>query len=256
MTNAQAIAQAHAALEAKSADVAKCPWRPAYHFAAPAGWINDPNGLVHFRGEYHLFYQHHPYSAKWGPMHWGHAVSADLLRWRHLPIALAPTEPYEFSGDACGCFSGSAVEHEGKLVLMYTGDSPAHTPRETQCIATSDDGVVFSKHSGNPVIANFPAEGSHDFRDPRIWRHGDEFYALVGTGRDGIGKVVLYRSLDLANWEYLGVAAQSDGSQGHMWECPDLGETHGQHVLTFSPMGLGRPLSMYMAGRFDYGRDR
>jgi beta-fructofuranosidase len=92
-------------------------YRLGYHIMAPANWINDPNGLVQYKGEYHVFYQHHPYDENWGPMHWGHVKSKDLVHWEHLPIALAP-------GDACdtnGCFSGSAVDNDGELTLIYTG---------------------------------------------------------------------------------------------------------------------------------------
>lgn len=154
-------------------------------------------------------------------MHWGHAVSDDLHHWEHLPIALAPSEVYEGPGDACGCFSGSAIEHDGRLVLMYTGHSPSHSPKETQNIAASEDGITFNKSPDNPVILAFPPEGSAECRDPRIWKHDGFFYAVVGTTKDATGKVLLYRSADLAHWEYLGIPVQSDGTQGEMWECPD-----------------------------------
>lgn len=92
-------------------------YRLGYHIMAPANWINDPNGLVQYKGEYHVFYQHHPYDENWGPMHWGHVKSKDLVHWQHLPIALAPGDTF----DKDGCFSGSAVDNEGELTLIYTG---------------------------------------------------------------------------------------------------------------------------------------
>ncbi|MEG1845221.1 MAG: hypothetical protein RR296_13365, partial [Clostridia bacterium] len=98
---------------------APCRWRPCFHFAPPFGWMNDPNGLIFFRGQYHLFYQYNPLDVKWGPMYWGHAVSKDMLQWVHLPIALAPDQHYE-QGTTGGCFSGSGVEWEGRLYLLYT----------------------------------------------------------------------------------------------------------------------------------------
>ena len=120
-------------------------YRLNYHFAAPTGWINDPNGFVFYKGEYHLFYQFHPYNSEWGPMHWGHAKSKDLITWEHLPVALAPDTP----ADAGGCFSGSAIEKDGNLYLMYTGIMPLETENKTQqvqCIAVSKDGINFEKY--------------------------------------------------------------------------------------------------------------
>lgn len=254
MTHTQAIAKAHAALDLTNPTAATCPWRPTYHFAPPSGWINDPNGLIEWpprSGQYHLFYQHYPYAPKWGPMHWGHAVSTDLVRWKHLPIALAPTEPFELSDHGCGCFSGSAIDHQGELALLYTAHATGRSPVETQCLATSRDGLTFTKHPANPVIPALPPDGSNDFRDPKVWRHEGHYYCIVGTKRDKIGKAVLYRSDDLVHWDYLGVAAESDGTLGDMWECPDLFELDGKHVLLFST-GLGRPLSMYLVGHLDY----
>ncbi|EAC9468344.1 glycoside hydrolase family 32 protein, partial [Listeria monocytogenes] len=92
-------------------------YRQNYHFSAPIGWINDPNGFIYYKGHYHLFYQYYPYDSRWGPMHWGHARSSDLVHWEDLPVALAPDQPY----DSGGCFSGSAIERDGKLYLFYTG---------------------------------------------------------------------------------------------------------------------------------------
>ncbi|MFZ2464981.1 MAG: glycoside hydrolase family 32 protein, partial [Caldibacillus thermoamylovorans] len=116
-------------------------YRLGYHIMAPANWINDPNGLIQYKGEYHVFYQHHPFDENWGPMHWGHVKSKDLVHWEHLPIALAPTEEY----DKDGCFSGSAVDDDGVLTLIYTGnrfiDQEKDILDQCQCIATSTDGI-------------------------------------------------------------------------------------------------------------------
>ena len=100
--------------------VSKGTMRQNYHFMAQQGWINDPNGLIYFKGKYHFFYQYNPYDAYWGAMHWGHAISDDMVHWEYLPIALAPSESYDNHKEG-GCFSGSAIEHEGKLYLLYTG---------------------------------------------------------------------------------------------------------------------------------------
>ncbi|AZB41833.1 glycoside hydrolase family 32 protein [Bacillus sp. FJAT-42376] len=214
-------------------------YRLGYHIMAPANWINDPNGFVQYKGEYHAFFQHHPYSVNWGPMHWGHVKSKDLVHWEHLPIALAP-------GDECdkdGCFSGSAVDNNGELTLIYTGHH--YTDREkdlfyqNQNIAVSTDGIHFDKLGENPVIAAPPADSSHHFRDPKVWKHEDHWYMIVGNSdKNETGRVILYRSANLRNWDYIGVLAQSDGTLGFMWECPDFFELGGKHVLMFSPQGM------------------
>lgn len=213
-------------------------FRLGYHIMAPANWINDPNGLIQYNGEYHVFYQHHPYDENWGPMHWGHVKSKDLVHWDHLPIALAPTEEYEKGG----CFSGSAVDDDGVLTLIYTGnlfiDREKDILDQSQCIATSTDGIHFTKEPLNPVISEIPAEGSGHFRDPKVWKHEEYWYMVLGTRKEETGKVVLYKSKDLREWEYIGVLAESDGTLGYMWECPDFFELGGKHVLLFSPQGM------------------
>lgn len=235
-------------------------YRLGYHIMAPANWINDPNGLVQYKGEYHVFYQHHPYDENWGPMHWGHVKSKDLVHWEHLPIALAPTETYEKDG----CFSGSAVDDNGVLTLIYTGniwvDREKDILDQSQCIATSTDGVHFTKEAGNPVIAKHPEEGSGHFRDPKVWKHKDHWYMVLGTRKEDTGKVVLYKSKDLRQWEYLGVLAESNGTEGYMWECPDFFEIGGKHVLLFSPQGIAAEgekyqnlfQTGYIVGDFNY----
>lgn len=159
-----ALAQADHAVEALRAE-RRDEYYPQFHLAPPAGWINDPNGLICIDGVYHAFFQHHPYSEHWGPMHWGHATSRDLIRWQHQPIALAPDTPY----DKDGCFSGCAVDDNGVLTLIYTGHVWLGEPgddsqvREVQCLATSEDGLGFVKHG--PVLA--APDGIQHFRDPK-----------------------------------------------------------------------------------------
>ena len=162
-------------------------WRLKFHLMPPEGWLNDPNGLCYFNGEYHLFYQYHPYNSHWGPMHWGHAVSKDLLHWKYLPAALAPDMEY----DRDGCFSGSAITlDDGRHMLMYTGvgkETQADgSCREvqTQCIAVGN-GADYEKYPENPVLdeTDLPEGSSRfDFRDPRIWRGADgKYYCAVGN---------------------------------------------------------------------------
>ncbi|MCJ7665334.1 MAG: glycoside hydrolase family 32 protein [Actinobacteria bacterium] len=233
-------------------EVAKDQYRLKYHFMAPAYWINDPNGLIYFSGEYHMFYQHNPYAPKWGIMHWGHAKSKDLVHWEHLPVALAPSEDYDLDKRG-GCFSGSAVDDNGTLAIVYTGAVIRDSKLiHSQCLATSTDGIIFEKYEGNPVISVPPEEGSVDFRDPRVWKHDDKWYLVIGSCKDGKGKALLYCSDNLRKWDYKGVLAESDGSMGTMWECPDFFPLGDKYVLVFSPMGIGEKKAFYLVGDMDY----
>lgn len=197
--------------------------KPTFHATAPVGWINDPNGFSVFENQYHLFYQYHPYSTKWGPMHWGHIKSDDLICWTVLPCALAP----DTQSDKDGCFSGTALEHDGKHILMYTGVADRC---QAQCIAIGD-GINYEKLPENPVI-NLNAA---DFRDPKIWRDEDCFRAaIVHRSKDGSGEVLEYKSGDLKNWEPVGVIDRSDNKFGKMWECPDIFQLGGKRVIILS----------------------
>lgn len=248
------IAQADEALK-ENRGTLDTTFRLNYHMMPPAGWMNDPNGLIYWQGDYHLFYQHDPYQAKQGPMHWGHAKSRDLVHWEHLPVALAPSEDYDKGGNGGqGCWSGSAVDHNGVLALIFTGHVDGKKPEEAQCLATSVDGITFVKHAANPVIADSPDEKRFGFRDPKVWKHEDLWYMVVGYGKDGLGKGIIYTSSDLLYWEYRGAAAESDGTMGDMWECPDLfplGEGD-RHVLLISPMNIAPIKNLYLSGKFDY----
>ncbi|NGZ73948.1 glycoside hydrolase family 32 protein [Saccharibacillus alkalitolerans] len=263
-----ALEQAEASLAEARERAARNPWRLRYHPAAPAYWINDPNGFCFFRGEYHLFYQHHPFSSEWGPMYWGHLKSRDLAHWEHLPVALAPSEDY----DADGCFSGSAIEKDGRLWLMYTGNRWTGPDRDAdllqvQALAVSDDGVSFEKFGRNPVIAEAPQGDIHafHFRDPKVWEHDGSYYCVLGSRtQDHRGQALLYRSADLIDWTFVGVMAggrEDADILGYMWECPDLFALGGQEILAFSPQGVAprgdlyRNLHQagYLLGRLDYG---
>ncbi|PWL00668.1 beta-fructofuranosidase [Pantoea allii] len=229
------LKQAEQALETSQSGI-NPRWYPRYHLAARAGWMNDPNGLVWFEGWYHAFYQHHPYSTKWGPMHWGHARSQDLVHWEHLPVALAPEGP----ADKDGCFSGSAVVDGDTLALIYTGHK-FHGPADTddnlyqvQCLATSRDGIHFERQG---CVIDTPP-GLHHFRDPKVWREGEFWYMVVGSRVEDTGQVRLYRSADLREWHDEGVFAEAADGMGFMWECPDFFSLGNRRVLMFSPQGI------------------
>jgi len=223
-------------------------FRLHYHIMPEYGWMNDPNGLIQFKGKYHAFFQHYPYAPKWElPMHWGHVVSDDLVHWEYLPIALVPDQNYE-----TGCFSGSAVDNNGELTLVYTADNANHKPMQTQCVAFSKDGIVFEKYERNPVIYGPPEGYTDDFRDPKVFRHGDKWYLVAGSSKDGKGCILLYSSGDLINWTFEGQACKSNGEQGLMWECPDLFELDGTWVLVTSPMKMKNSKNIFITGVMDF----
>ena len=223
--------------------------RSLFHVTGAIGWINDPNGFSVYRGEYHLFFQYHPYKPIWGPMHWGHVKTRDFIRWERLPVALAPDMPY----DKDGCFSGSAVQlDDGRQLLMYTGVREERQADgslkqyQTQCLAVGD-GIDYEKYEGNPVItaADLPRGGSEvDFRDPRIWREADGYYAVAGNRpADGSGSILLFHSEDAFHWQYRGRVASNHNQYGRMWECPDYFRLDGKDVLFVSPQEM-RPIGL------------
>ncbi|MBR1497103.1 MAG: glycoside hydrolase family 32 protein [Oscillospiraceae bacterium] len=245
--------------------------RPAFHLSPRVGWMNDPNGFSYYKGQYHMFYQYYPYDSHWGPMHWGHAVSTDLLRWEYLPAALAP----DTDCDGGGVFSGSAVTlPDGRQMLMYTG--VAGTKREiesgraiqTQCLAFGD-GRDYEKYAGNPVIdaSCLPEGGSpYDFRDPKMWRAPDGSWRMAAADDfpgEG-GRILLFRSDDALRWTYAGVLAENSNRIGRMWECPDFFPLDGTHVLLASaqdmlPRGFeyhNGNGTFYMLGDFDPAAER
>lgn len=253
----KAIETAQKAVQEGIRQAAESHYRLGYHIMAPARWINDPNGLIQWNGEYHVFYQHHPFDVKPGSIHWGHMKSSDLVHWEHLPIALAPDEEY----DKSGCFSGSAVDNNGVLTLIYTGHVDEDgVITETQCIAESKDGIHFEKHPQNPVIAHPPEGASQDFRDPKVWKHENKWYMVIGSQKNKLGNVHLYESVDLLSWKDRGAIVKSDGKLGFMLECPDFFTLEEKQVLVFSPQGVEAEGDSYqnlyqtgtLIGEFDY----
>jgi fructan beta-fructosidase len=196
--------------------------RPRFHFTPPRYFMNDPNGLVFYKGEYHLFYQHNPFGQTWGHMSWGHAVSRDLLRWEHLPIALREEDGVMiFSGSAVVDWNNSsglchaAGEDRSCLVAIYTGHSPG---RQTQNLAFSNDrGRTWTKYASNPVVDL----GLKDFRDPKVFWHEPTSRWVMVTVLSDQHKVRLFASPDLKRWDVLSDFGPA-GATGGVWECPDL----------------------------------
>lgn len=238
--------------------------RPIFHAYTPVGWMNDPNGFSTFGGDIHLFFQYHPYSTQWGPMHWGHYVTKDFVQWELQPCALAPDMDY----DKNGCFSGSAIEWNGQHVLMYTGvkssidENGNRIERQTQCIAIGD-GIDYEKIENNPVIkADMLPDGSSlvDFRDPKIWKDEKGVWSLVGSkNEDGSGQLALFHSDNMRDWEFVKILDYCKNEYGKMWECPDFFSLDGRQVLIVSPqfmMSDGNEFhngnnSIYFIGDYD-----
>jgi fructan beta-fructosidase len=234
--------------------------RPRLHFAVPSGWLNDPNGLVYLDGEYHLFYQHHPHSTNWGPMHWGHAVSRDLTHWEHLPIALAPDELGRiFSGSAVVDHANTAGFGTRTLVAIFTHDDQR---RQVQSLAYStDQGRTWSKYAANPVLA--PADAPADFRDPRVFWYdnpnGGHWVMALACDQE----VWFYTSPDLKRWSKASVFGAEYGAHGGVWECPELfslpvdGGSEWRWVLVVG-VQKGAPAggsgTQYFVGAFDGAR--
>ncbi|MBR4040283.1 MAG: glycoside hydrolase family 32 protein [Clostridia bacterium] len=233
-------------------------YKPRYHLSVPAGWLNDPNGFGFFQGKCHLFYQYHPYDTVWGPMHWGHWSSEDMISWKQEPVAMAP----DCTFDERGCFSGTAIEDGGRYCIMYTGvceETPGGKTFQQQCLAYCEDGVHVVKAKENPVVGHelLPnGANPYEFRDPKLEKTDSGYRLIVAVQMDGEGKLLSFSSGDLIKWTYDGVYA--DGF-GEMSECPDCFELDGQRVLIVSVIGCGdeslvlpQPV-VYVIGREENG---
>lgn len=193
-------------------------YRPSYHFTPLYGWMNDPNGMVYKDGEYHLYFQYNPYGSKWGNMHWGHAVSKDLVHWEHLDPAIA-RDPvgHIFSGSSVIDKKNTAGFGKDAIIAIYTNHSVNHG--EVQCIAYSNDnGRTFTKYEGNPVLT--PFDGLKDFRDPKVfwYEKGKCWYMIVSADKE----TRFYKSKNLKKWDYVSAFGKGLGQQPCQYECPDF----------------------------------
>ena len=233
--------------------LASDPLRPQFHLLPAANWMNDPNGPIFWRGNYHMFFQYNPNAAVWGDMHWAHSVSPDMIHWKHLPGALAPTAG---GPDQDGCFTGSAANVDGVATVIYTAVKSStpelatlrdgtHNFRETQCLATSNDPQLVKWTKTSVPILQPPLDPLlTGFRDPFFWKEGDTWYLGVGSGiRKKGGQVLLYRSKNLRVWESVSVLTSGSWNEkntadsvdsGEMWECPDLFQLGSRYVFLYS----------------------
>ena len=240
--------------------------RPQFHFSPPAHWMNDPNGMVYYKGTYHLFYQYYPDSTVWGPMHWGHTISTDLIHWKNEPIALFPDSlGYIFSGSVIADNLNTSGFKDGKeipLVAIFTfhnmkGEKSGSTNFQYQGLAYSvDKGITWKKYSNNPVLKN--SVGEKDFRDPKVFWYEPQ-HKWIMTLAVG-NKVQFYQSSNLKDWKLSGAFGKMEGSHGGVWECPDLfpirvGNTSTEKWVLLVSIGTGAinggSGTQYFIGNFD-----
>ena len=232
-------------------------YRPSYHFTPLYGWMNDPNGMVYKDGEYHLYFQYNPYGSKWGNMHWGHAVSRDLINWEHLDPAIA-RDPvgHIFSGSSVVDKKNTAGFGKDAIIAIYTNNSVNHD--EVQCIAYSNDnGRTFTKYEGNPVLT--PFDGLKDFRDPKVfWYEKDKcWFMIVSADKE----TRFYKSKNLKKWDYVSAFGKGLGQQPCQYECPDFfqlpvngDEKNKKWVMTMNinpGCWFGGSATEYFVGDFD-----
>jgi fructan beta-fructosidase len=238
-------------------------YRPQFHFSPKAHWINDPNGMVYYKGTYHLFYQYHPESSVWGPMHWGHATSKDMVHWQEQPIALYPDSlGYIFSGSAvvdANNTSGFGKNGQVPLVAIFTHHNPKveksqPTKTQYQSIAYSlDEGKTWTKYAGNPVLPN---PGITDFRDPKVrWYEPQKKWIMTLATKD---RVTFYSSPNLKSWTKESDFGSDAGAHGGVWECPDLvplkhnGKEVWVLIANINPGGPNKgSAAQYFVGDFD-----
>lgn len=212
--------------------VAADPHRQRFHLQPPVGWLNDPNGLCVYGGQYHAFFQYGPFDVNGGVKHWGHAVSTDLLHWEQLPVMLYPDEPF----DCHGAYSGSALVEDGTMYLYYTGnvkhpgnfDSIKEGRGHNVCLAVSKDGVTLDSKQCLLTNRDYPAGLTCHVRDPKVFAYEGRYYMVLGARTlEDKGEVLVLESTDKLRWTHINTLTTPEPF-GYMWECPDLFCLDGQ----------------------------
>lgn len=246
-------------LEAEEkATVERDRYRLQFHLMPPVGWLNDPNGLCEFQGQYHVFFQYSPFDTHGGLKCWGHYVSKDLIHWSYLGTPLLPDQPY----DCHGVYSGSALTEGDEMHLFYTGNVKMNGDHDyitsgrgaATVLASSKDGIHFSHKECVIKDEEYPTDYTCHIRDPKVWKENERYYMVLGGRKmNDKGAVLLYESTDRKQWKLVHEYTKEE-TFGYMWECPDLFELDGTHVLSISPQGLEREeyryQNVYQSGYF------
>ena len=229
-------------------------WKLNFHLMPPIGWINDPNGLCYFKGEYHIFFQYSPFEVEGGLKFWGHYITKDLINYKYVGVSIYPDEKY----DCHGVYSGSAFIEDDKIYIYYTGNVKLlgehdyiESGREANTMLTvSDDGINFSEKECLMEMKDYPKGITNHIRDPKVWKADNSYYMVQGARKYGddrdndIGEVLIFSSKDKRNWKHISTVNTKDRF-GYMWECPDLFNLDGQNILITCPQGVKQIESVY-----------
>lgn len=229
-------------------------WKLNFHLMPPIGWINDPNGLCYFKGEYHIFFQYSPFEVEGGLKFWGHYITKDLINYKYVGVSIYPDEKY----DCHGVYSGSAFIEDDKIYIYYTGNVKLlgehdyiESGREANTMLTvSDDGINFSEKECLMEMKDYPKGITNHIRDPKVWKADNSYYMVQGARKYGddrdndIGEVLIFSSKDKRNWKHISTVNTKDRF-GYMWECPDLFNLDGQNILITCPQGVKQIKSVY-----------
>ena len=242
MVNAKEVHRRMDQAEERIPETAAGKYRHKYHLMPPTGWLNDPNGLSYYGGNYHVFFQYAPEDARGGDKCWGHYQSPDLIHWEYTGIAIYPDTEY----DRNGAYSGGALTDDGSLELFYTGNIKEEGDFDyinegrgaTVIYLSTEDGIHLTEKELLMTNDDYPADLSRHVRDPKVWKDQGSYYMLLGARtRGSLGEALLYRSEDKKAWRLLKTITATE-TFGYMWECPDYFKVDGRPVVAFSPQGI------------------